>query len=171
MPAPRSRRERGRSATSNSRSSGLSASASIRRSSKGSLGTSARHDGHRPTFWQGLAKEILDGPVALRLDPGHDLRGLGRVSPSASNASRTSAERPDRRSRSAPSPPSLSAKVEHARCATFLPTPGTTVEGVGVPGHDRASQRVGLRADRNASRTSARRRSPGEKIEQLAFVG
>ena len=93
------------------------------------------------------------------------------VRPSASSASRTSASGPIAMI-SAPSPPSLSRRSSTTRCATFLPTPGTTVSASASPATTAATERG--RGERRQERQRDLRADAGhagEQIEQLALVG
>src|SRR5918999_201168 len=73
------------------------------------------------------------------------------VSPSDRSASRTSPIGPS--DGSSASPPSFSARSSTTRCATFLPTPGTTVSAAASPFTIARVSAAGRSTDRNASAT------------------
>ena len=98
-----------------------------------------------PDVLERLAEQVLDGRVAVTRETGHRVARLLLREPSAKSASRT-ANGPSMITRS--SAPSLSFRSRTTRCATFFPTPGTTVSGDIARG-DRAPERVGTQDVRN----------------------
>src|SRR5437763_5357985 len=119
----------------------------------GGLGLVARqvhHVAHRPTCWSASRRRSSTGfPSASK--PRSASEASADVRPSCRRATRTSASGPWATSSDAA--PSLSRRSRTTRCATFFPTPGTTVSVAASPATTARRIASGRRAERKLSAT------------------